>query len=87
MSDHANTFPLISILLLVTVLLIFAMKYLSAALQARRGTMGEEAYRDLAERAVKAQAESAALLTALQGGVSDIGARLASVEKLLKDVG
>ena len=36
MADHANTFLLVTILLFVTILLIFGMKYFSAARQAHR---------------------------------------------------
>ena len=87
MADRATTFLLVTILVLVTVLLIFAMKYASAARQAGLRIASEDAYRDLAERAVKAQAESAAALSSLQASIADINARLTSVEKLLKDVG
>ncbi|HYD64445.1 hypothetical protein [Azospirillum sp.] len=87
MADRATIFLLVTILVLVTILLIFAMKYFSAARQARLRITSEDAYRDLAEKAAKAQAESAAALSSLQGSVADINARLASVEKILKDVG
>lgn len=87
MADRATIFLLVTILVLVTILLIFAMKYVSAAHQARLKTTSEDAYRDLAEKAVKAQTESAAALSSLQGNVAEISARLTSVEKVLKEVG
>lgn len=87
MADRATIFLLVTILVLVTILLIFAMKYFSAARQARLRITSDDACCDLAEKAVKAQAESAAALSSLQGGVADISARLTSVEKVLKDVG
>ncbi|WP_207461420.1 hypothetical protein [Azospirillum sp. SYSU D00513] len=87
MADRATIFLLITILVLVTVLLVFAMKYFSAAHQARLRITSETAYRDLAEKAVTAQAESAAALSSLQGNVATINARLTTVEKVLKDVG
>jgi hypothetical protein len=62
-----------------TPLLIFGMKYASSAYQARARAMNDDAYRELAQKAVAAQSESAASL-------SDIKARLASVEKILKAV-
>jgi hypothetical protein len=86
MADKAWVFLLITILVLVTILFIFAMKYFSAARQARLRIASEEAYRELAERAVKAHEGSAALLGALGHSVSQIDARLANVEKVLKEV-
>jgi len=60
--------------------LIFFMKYISEILQARVRLAQDEAYRDLAAQAVAAQTEAAKTL-------ADLESRLASVEKLLKDVG
>jgi hypothetical protein len=59
--------------------LVFFMKYVSAVLQARVRLGQDEAYRELAIKATNAQAETAAALGQLQ-------ARLAVVEKILKDV-
>ena len=80
MGEHANTFLLITILAFVTVLLVFAMKYFSAARQARLRIASEDAYRQLAQKAVNAQAESASAL-------AEITTRLAAVERILKEVG
>jgi hypothetical protein len=63
----------------VAVVLVFFMKYVSAVLQARVRLGQDEAYREIATRAAAAQAETAALL-------SQILARVAVVEKILKDV-
>jgi len=71
---------------LLVVLLIFAMKYFTGARTARLRMTSEDAYRDLAARAVKSQEESAAALSSLRGSVSEIEARLARVEKVLKEV-
>ncbi len=70
-----------------TPLLIFGMKYLSAAYQARARLAGDDAYKELAQKAVAAQSESAASLAVIQGELSDVRTRLAAVEKILKDVG
>ena len=86
MADRAFTFPLVMILVLVTILLIFAMKYFIAARTAGLRIAGEDAYRDLAARAVKSQEESAAALSSLKDSVSEIEARLSRVEKVLKEV-
>jgi hypothetical protein len=69
-----------------TTLVIFGMKYFSAAHQARSRAMGEEAYRDLAAKAVAAQSEAATSLAAVKGELSDIKSRMAAVEKILKAV-
>jgi hypothetical protein len=87
MADRPTLFLLVTILVLVTILLIFAMKYFAAARAARLRITGEDTYRELAERAVKAGEESAATLASLKSGVSEIEARLANVEKILKEVG
>jgi hypothetical protein len=63
----------------VAVVLVYFMKYVSAVLQARVRLGQDEAYREIATRAAAAQAETAALL-------SQILARVAVVEKILKDV-
>jgi hypothetical protein len=86
MVDKASVFLLVTILVLVTILLIFAMKYFSAARQARLRITSEDAYRELAERAVKAHEGCASMLSALGHSVSQIDARLANVEKVLKEV-
>ncbi len=86
MADRASTFLLVTILVLVVVLLIFAMKYFTGARTARLKITSEDAYRDLAARAVKSQEESAAALSSLRGSVSEIEACIARVEKVLKEV-
>jgi signal transduction histidine kinase len=86
MVDRPAIFLVVTIFVLVTVLLVFAMKYFSAARQARLTLTSEDRYRDLAEKAVKAHEESAATLASLKQTVSEIGGRLGNVERVLKDV-
>ena len=86
MADHASTFLLVTILVLVVILLIFGMKFFADARTARLRITSEDAYRDLAARAVKAQEESAAALSGLKNSVTEIAARLARVEKVLQEV-
>ncbi len=86
MADRPLIFLLVTALVLLTVLSIFAMKYFFAARQARLLLTSEETYRALAERAVNAHEETAAALASLKQSISDIGARLAGIEKVLKDV-
>jgi Tfp pilus assembly protein PilO len=86
MADKAAIFLLVTILVLVTTIVIFAMKYFAASRQARLRITSEATYRELAERTVEAQEKSAEILAALKSGMSQIETRLASVEKVLKEV-
>jgi hypothetical protein len=71
---------------LATCLLIFGMRYLSAVLQARARLANDEAYRQLAEKSAAAQAAAAAALASIDATLADVRLRLASVEKVLKEV-
>jgi Tfp pilus assembly protein PilO len=73
-------------LLLATVLLVFAMRYASAVVQAKARLANDEAYRQLAEKAVAAQAANATALAAIDATLSEVKARLGAVEKVLKEV-
>jgi hypothetical protein len=73
-------------LILGTVLVIFGMKYFSAALQARARIANDAAYRTLAEQAVSAQSENQATLTTMRGELAKIAASLAAVEKVLQQI-
>jgi Tfp pilus assembly protein PilO len=86
MAEHANTFLLLTILVLVTILLVFGMKYFSAARTVHARANGEEAYRELAEKAVALQAANAASQAAIQADCSEMKTRLTAIEKLLRDV-
>ncbi len=84
MSEHIY---LLSIgLVLGTILIIFGMKYFSAARQARSRVLSEDAYRELAEKAFAVQSENATSLSSMQTELSEINTRLAAVEKILKAV-
>jgi hypothetical protein len=73
-------------LVLGTILLVFGMKYFSGAREARSRAMSENAYRELAQKAVAAQSENAGSLSSIQSGLSELNTRLAAVEKILKAV-
>lgn len=73
-------------LVLGTILLIFGMKYFSAIQQARARRATDEAYRDIATRAVSAQDETLAALAAVNANLADVKTRLATVEKILREV-
>lgn len=69
-----------------TVVLVFGMRAFASVQQAKARMVAEASYRLTAENATAAQAETVAALTAIQASVSEMKGRLASVEKLLKDV-
>lgn len=71
---------------LAVILIIFAMKYFSAAYAARARQAGDSAYKALAERAVAAQAENQAALAIMEAQLAKVAASLATVEKILKQV-
>jgi hypothetical protein len=69
-----------------TVLLVFAMRYFSATQQARVRVAADDALRRIAEKAVAAQAENATALSSIDAALADVRARLAAIEKVLKEV-
>jgi hypothetical protein len=69
-----------------TPLIIFAMKYISSAYQARTNARADAAYRELAQRAAAAQSETAASLATVKADLAAIGRRLGAVEEILKAV-
>lgn len=71
---------------LATILLIFGMKYFSAAQQAKARLASDEAYRQIAAQAAAAQAETAKTLASIDATLADLKARLSGVEQLLKEV-
>lgn len=70
-----------------TILLVFGMRYLSAVRQAQARLTHDEAYRQMAAKAVATQSETATALASIQAALSDLAARLTTVEKILKEVG
>ena len=69
-----------------TVLLVFAMRYVSAVQQAKARLANDEAYRKIAETAATAQSETAAALASIGAALADVRTRLTAVEKILKEV-
>jgi hypothetical protein len=84
MSDNLYLFSLL--LLFGTIVLAFGMKYLAAVRQARSRILVEDAYRDLAEKAVEAHSRSGSSLIAIEAEVTQIKTRLAAIEGVLKAV-
>jgi hypothetical protein len=71
---------------LATALIIFAMRYYAQIQQARARLANDDAYRQTAEKAASAQAETATALASIQASLADAAGRLAAIEKVLKAV-
>jgi len=74
------------VLPLVTILIVFAMRYYANVQQARARLANDDAYRKLAESASAAQSQIATSLAAMEANLSDVRTRVAAVEVLLKAV-
>ncbi|MBA5605706.1 hypothetical protein H3H36_10065 [Duganella sp. FT3S] len=81
-----SVFLITIILPLITVLAVFAMRYYAAIQQAKARLANDNAYRQIAEQAAAAQAETARRLTSMDATLTDLKSRLATVEKVLKEV-
>ncbi len=73
-------------LLFGTILVVFGMKYFSAAFAARARIADDAAYQALAQKVATAQSEHQASLAAIQAELSTVSASLAAVETILKQV-
>jgi Tfp pilus assembly protein PilO len=71
---------------LLTVLLVFGMKYVAAIQQARARQAEDASYRELAGRMAQLQADTAARLSAMQTTLARLDERTAAVEHILKQV-
>jgi len=69
-----------------TILLVFGMRYLAAVQQAKARLANDDAYRQIAQKAVAAQSENATALSSIQAALADVRTRLSAIEKILKEV-
>jgi len=69
-----------------TIVAIFAMRYSAMNKKAKISLDNDECYRELAARAVQTQAETAISLGAVNATLADLRTRVASLEKVLKEV-
>jgi hypothetical protein len=83
---HEHVYLLTIGLPLLTILLVFGMRYYAAVQQAKARLANDDAYRAIAEKAVSAQADTANALAAMNVTLADLKSRLAAVEKILKEV-
>ena len=74
------------ILPLVTILIVFGMKYWSSAVQSRAMKAGEDAYRALSEKTVVAQQDNATALAAIRADVAKLAESVKAMENILKQV-
>jgi len=87
MIQQPHNFLVPTILALATILLVFGMKYMSGARQARLRIVGDDTYRLLAEKATAAQFAVTESLAAAKAELADVRARLVSIERMLREVG
>ena len=87
MIEHTHNFLVPTILVLATVLLVFGMKYMSGARQARLRLASDDTFRLLTERAIAAQSTMAESIATAKAELADVRTRLISIEKMLRDVG
>lgn len=71
---------------LLAIVLVFAVKYISAAFQAWAQRSNDRQYRILAEKIAAVQADTQAAMTGMQADLARVASSLATVEKLLKQV-
>ena len=69
-----------------TIVIVFAMKHVANVLSARARQSHEDYLRALAQKAVAAQSENQAALTAIRDELARVGSSLAAVEKILRQV-
>jgi type VI protein secretion system component VasK len=83
---HEHVYLLTIGLPLLTILLVFGMRYYAAVQQAKARLAGEGAWREVAEKAAAAQAETASALATMNATLLELKSRMAAVEKILKEV-
>jgi hypothetical protein len=74
------------VLPLATILIVFRMRYRATAQETQARLAGDEAYRQLAEKASAVQAQMASSLAAMEANLADLRSRVSAVETILKAV-
>jgi hypothetical protein len=82
----AMLYLLTLVLPLATILIVFGMRYFATVQQAKARLANDDAYRQLAQSASAAQSQIATSLAAMEANLSDLRARMAAVETILKAV-
>ncbi|MBA5636300.1 hypothetical protein H3H37_04460 [Duganella sp. LX20W] len=81
-----SVFLLTICLPLITIIVVFGMRSYAAIQQAKARLANDNAYRQLAEQAAAAQAETARRLASMDAALGELKSRVATVEKVLKEV-
>ncbi len=77
----------LGLLALITVLIVVFIWQIFATSRARASAAREEAYQKLADRSVEAQERTAGEQQKISEDLGDLRARVAAIEKLLREVG
>ena len=86
MSDHSSTFLLVTILVLLTIVLIVAMRYFFVVHMAKLTTTVDGDWKVVVNSIKESQNSTAVSLATLQADTAEIKSRLAAIEKILRDV-
>jgi hypothetical protein len=70
----------------LTIMVIFAMRYGMLAFRARMQMLADDQYKSLAQQTAAAQTEMAASMAGVRAQLSAIAASLANIEKVLQQV-
>lgn len=71
---------------LAAIVLVFGMRSYATIQQAKAHQANDNDYRQLAEQAAAAQAETARRLASMDAALGELKSRVATVEKVLKEV-
>lgn len=74
------------LMLLGTIMIVFGMRFYAVAYRVRAEVASADAYRDLADKSVSAEARNETSLSSMQTQLTDMNTRLAGIEKILKEV-
>ena len=74
------------VLPLLTILIVFAMRYYAAIQESKARLANDGAYRQLAESASATHAQIVATLAAMETSLTDMRSRMTAVETVLKTV-
>jgi hypothetical protein len=84
MSEHVYLLTLC--LPLAAILLVVGLRSFTAVQQAKARLASDEAFRQVAAKAIDAQTQTATALASIDASLTDLRARLGAVEKILKAV-
>ncbi|HEV2271802.1 MAG TPA: hypothetical protein VGS41_04230 [Chthonomonadales bacterium] len=82
----ANDYADMLYAVLLAIVLVFAVKYISAAFQAWAQRSNDRQYRILAEKVAAVQSDTQAAMTGIQADLAKVASSLAAVEKILQQV-